>query len=314
MTYRFLGKKKFWWLLISGLIMVPGIISLFVWKLPLGIDFRGGGVAEWKFTQTVSEDELRQTLHDQNLLKGITVSESGENSVFVKFLPTETGEYQQSLTGVKKKFGEVTEVKFENVGPSVSKDLTKKAIIAVVVASLFILLYLAYSFRGVSYPVSSWRFGGVALFALIHDLVLSVGAFSILAHFFGYEVDSSFITALLTIMGFSVHDTIVVFDRIRENLAHHPVETAEEFERVADDSLSQTLNRSIGTSLTVIFTLTALLLLGGESIQAFVVTMLVGITVGTYSSIFTATPILTLWQKRVYRRAEMREKGIDTRR
>ncbi len=314
MTYRFLGKKKFWWLLVSGLILLPGIVSLFVWKLPLGIDFRGGGAAEWHFAKAVSEEELRQVLADQDILKGITVSRSGEDSVFVKFLPAEAGDYQQSLTGVKEKFGEITKEKFENVGPSVSRDLTKKAIIAMVVASLFILIYLAYSFRGVTYPVSSWRFGSVALIALIHDLIISVGVFSILAHFFGYEVDSSFITALLTIMGFSVHDTIVVFDRIRENLAHNPVDTAEEFEKVADESLSQTLNRSIGTSLTVIFTLTALLLLGGESIRAFIVTMLVGITVGTYSSIFTATPILTLWQKRVYRRTNSAAKGIDTRR
>ncbi|MEX1051978.1 MAG: protein translocase subunit SecF [Patescibacteria group bacterium] len=314
MIYRFLGRKKFWWLLISGLIMLPGVVSLFVWKLPLGIDFRGGGAAEWQFNQPISEDELRDTLANQGQLKGVTVSRAGENSVFVKFLPAEVGEYQASLTGVREKFGEVTEVKFENVGPSVSQDLTRKAIIAVIVASLFILLYLAYSFRGVSYPVSSWRFGTVALIALLHDLVISVGAFSILAHFFGYEVDSSFITALLTIMGFSVHDTIVVFDRIRENLAHKPVESAEEFEKIADDSLSQTLNRSIGTSLTVIFTLTALLLLGGESIRAFVVTMLVGITVGTYSSIFTATPILTLWQQRVYHRSNSGQKGTNTRR
>lgn len=309
MTYRFLGKKKFWWLLISGLILVPGIVSLLVWKLPMGIDFRGGGAAEWQFTGAVSDQNLREILNEQGILKGIVVLKTGEESVIVKFLPIEVGEYQKSLTLINEKFGDVTELKFENVGPSVSKDLTKKAIIAVIVAALFILVYLAYSFRGVTQPVSAWRFGTVALIALLHDLLIAVGVFSILAHFFNFEVDSSFITALLTVMGFSVHDTIVVFDRIRENLTHHQTESAEEFEKIADDSLSQTLNRSIGTSLTVIFTLTALLLLGGESIRAFIVTMLVGIAVGTYSSIFTATPILTLWQKRVYRRTNSVPKG-----
>lgn len=304
MYFRFLGKKKTVWLALSVLLLVPGIISLIFWKLPLGIDFRGGGSAEWRFDKTVEQEELKTFLLEQGTLDGFSLSTTGEGTVLIKFLPIEPGEYRQSFTELEKKFGNVTEEKFENVGPSVSDDLTKRAVIAVVLASLFILIYLAYSFREVSYPVSSWRFGAVALIALIHDLAISIGVFSILAHYFGFEVDSSMITAVLTIMGFSVHDTIVVFDRIRENLHDQKVETAEEFEVIADASLSQTLNRSLGTSLTLTFTLLALLVLGGDSIRSFIVMMTVGVVVGTYSSIFTATPLLTIWQNKIFNRVK----------
>ena len=301
MTYRFLGKKKTVWLLVSALLLIPGILSLIFWGLPLGIDFRGGGSAEWKFENAITEESLRIALTEQGILEGFSVSKSGDNSVFVKFLPITEGEYRKSFKDINDKLGPIEELTFENVGPSVSQDLTRKAVTAVIVASLFILIYLAYVFRGVSAPVSSWRFGVIALIALIHDLAISIGIFSILAHFFNFEVNSSMITAVLTIMGFSVHDTIVVFDRIRENLHHNKPETIEEFERVADSSLIQTINRSLGTSLTLIFTLIALLLLGGESIRAFIVMMTIGVAVGTYSSIFTATPLLTIWQARIYK-------------
>ena len=301
MTYKYLGKKKTIWLLLSAFMLLPGILALIFWQLPLGIDFKGGGSAEWKFDTAVDEEKLRNTLTEQGILEGFSVSNSGENSVFVKFLPITEGEYRKSFNDVNSRLGPIEELTFENVGPSVSKDLTRKAITAVIVASLFILIYLAYAFRGVSAPVSSWRFGVVALAALIHDLAISIGIFAILAHFFNFEVNSSMITAVLTIMGFSVHDTIVVFDRIRENLHHNKTETIEEFERVADASLAQTINRSLGTSLTLMFTLFALLLIGGESIRGFVVMMTIGVAVGTYSSIFTATPLLTIWQAKIYK-------------
>lgn len=303
-SYRFLGKKKTVWLVLSVLLLIPGIISLIFWRLPLGIDFRGGGSAEWQFAEMIDENQLRDFVNKEGILEGFSLSTTGEGTVLVKFLPVEEGEYRKAFSQIETEFSKIDQKRFENVGPSVSADLTKRAVIAVVVASLFILMYLAYSFRGVSYPVSSWRFGGVALVALIHDLAISIGVFSILAHYFGFEVDSSMITAMLTIMGFSVHDTIVVFDRIRENLHDQKVETAEEFEKIADASLSQTLNRSLGTSLTLVFTLLALLVLGGDSIRSFIVMMTVGVVVGTYSSIFTATPLLTIWQNKIFNRVK----------
>ncbi len=300
---RFLGKKKFWWLTISALIIVPGIISLIIFKLPLGIDFKGGALLQIQFAKPVSEQTVRGVLGKVAEAKGATVSSaSSANEFFVKTLPLGEADHQKIVTALKKDVGELTEQSFQSVGPSVSADLTRKAIIALVVASLAIILYLAYAFRQVAKPVSSWTFGTVAVIALLHDLLISVGVFSIVAHFLHYEVDSSFITALLTVMGFSVHDTIVVFDRIRENLLKTKVNTASEFEGLADESLAQTLNRSLSTSLTVIVTLTALVVLGGESIRPFVATLLIGISIGTYSSIFTATPLLTLWQNRLFRR------------
>lgn len=301
---RFLGQRKFWWLGVSAAIMLAGIISLFAYQLPLGIDFKGGASLQIQFSKPVSEDALRRELANITEAKGAIVSSAGnKNEFFVKTLPITEAAHQAIIEKLKTNFGDVTEEGFQSVGPSVSADLTRKAIIALVAASVAIVLYLAYAFRAVSKPVSSWTFGSVAVAALIHDLVISIGIFSIIAHFFHYEIDSSFITALLTIMGFSVHDTIVVFDRIRENLLKDRVTTAVEFERLADQSLGETLNRSLATSLTVIITLTALVVLGGESIRPFVTTLLVGITVGTYSSIFTATPLLALWQNRIFRQS-----------
>jgi preprotein translocase subunit SecF len=300
MTYRFLGKKKILWLAISVAIMIPGIIALSVWKLPLGIDFRGGAQFELKFDKTPTQEALKQKITSYPEARGVTVTTAEGESFIVRVLPISEGEYKEISKKLETDFGTYTEKQFQSVGPSVSKDLTRKAITAVVIATLLIILYLAYSFRGVSHPVSSWRFGLVAAVALLHDLLISIGVFAILAHYLNYEVDSSFITAMLTIMGFSVHDTIVVFDRIRENLTKNRVGAVAEFEQVADDSLGETLNRSIATSLTVIFTLSALAILGGESIRGFVVTLLVGIFIGTYSSIFTATPLLVLWQQRVF--------------
>ncbi len=303
MLYRFLGRKKIFWLGLSLLLMLFGIAALINWRLPLGIDFKGGAAFELQFEKPVGEQDLRDKLGSYTQVKGPQVSQTGDNTYLIKTLPIERGDYQKTVEQLGKDFSPVTEKQFQSVGPTVSRDLTRKAIIAVILASLLIILYLAYSFRQVTYPVSSWRFGLIAVVALLHDLIISVGVFAIVAHFFHFEVDASFITALLTIMGFSVHDTIVVFDRIRENLLHESHAAATEFERIADESLTQTLNRSLATSLTVIFTLTALTVLGGESIRGFVVTLLIGITIGTYSSIFTATPLLAMWQNRVSRSA-----------
>lgn len=297
MNYQFLGKKKWLWLIISIVIMIPGIIALINWKLPLGIDFRGGAQLELAFEKSPTQQELKDKVSSYAEARGVVVTTTEDKSFIIRVLPISDGEYKEISKKLETDFGKFTEVQFQSVGPSVSEDLTRKAIIAVIVAAALIILYLAYSFRGVTHPVSSWRFGVVAVVALLHDLVISVGVFAILAHYLHYEIDSSFITALLTIMGFSVHDTIVVFDRIRENLHNNRANNLD-FEYVADESLGQTLNRSLATSLTVIFTLTALATLGGESIRGFVVTLLVGIFVGTYSSIFTATPLLVLWQQR----------------
>lgn len=304
MKLQFLGRKKTWWLSISAAIMIPGIVALIIWKLPLGIDFKGGALFELQFSQPQTQAVVQSTIEQYPEAKGTVVTQLQNGDYSVKILPITEDDHQKILGELQKSFGPVTEVQFQSVGPSVSKDLTTKAIQAIVIAAVLIILYLAYAFRAVSNPVSSWRFGVIAVVALLHDLLITVGVFAIVAHFLHYEVSSDFITALLTVMGFSVHDTIVVFDRIRENLIHNRSTNSVEFEALADQSLAETLNRSLATSLTVIITLTALTLIGGESIRPFVVTLLIGITIGTYSSIFTATPLLTLWQNRVFNRGK----------
>lgn len=304
MQYRFLGKRKIIWFSISLAILLAGIAALIIWWLPLGIDFRGGAEMDVKFTQNVTKGDLQNKLSSISEARGVTVVQSDGGVYAIRVLPISDTEHNQIISQLKTDFGDLTEQQYASVGPSVSSDLTRKAFIAVALASIMILLFLAYSFRTVSYPVSSWKFGATALAALLHDLLITAGVFAILAHFLKYEVDTSFITALLTVMGFSVHDTIVVFDRIRENLAKTRVNTAEEFEQLTEGSLADTLNRSLSTSLTVLFTLTALTVLGGPTIRPFILALLTGVTIGTYSSIFTATPLLVIWQNSVFNRLE----------
>lgn len=287
-------KYRKLWFALSGLLLAAGIASLVVWKIPLGIDFTGGSLLELSFPgKEVTTDHVRTALSDQNL-SSIVVQPTDRGTFFVKTNPIDEAKHQQVLTTLNQKVGVTRESNFTTIGPTIGNALKRKAAIAVVLASLAIILYLAFAFRKVPKPASSWRFGVIAVLALLHDVLFTIGAFSILSHFFGsFEVDTLFVVAVLTVMGFSVHDTIVVFDRIRENLyAFGP----GNFEETVNNSVVQTIARSLNTSLTVILVLLALYLLGGPTIHSFVVALLLGITVGTYSSIFIASPLLVVWQ------------------
>jgi preprotein translocase subunit SecF len=284
-----IGKRKIWYL-VSAILIVPGIIALILWGLNFGIDFKGGTQAVYQFNKNISVSEVQNALKDLNLAN-LTVSLAGNNSVLIRLGTIDQAKHNQIIDSLSK-IGETAETSFESVGPTVSSDISRKAIIAVIVASLAIILYIAFAFRKLPKPASSWRFGVCAVAALIHDLAFVIGVFAILGHFFGYELDSLFVTALLTIMGFSVHDTIVVFDRIRENLRKHP---SNNFADNVNNSILQTLNRSLNTSLTVLIVLASLYFLGGASLHHFVLALLIGITIGTYSSIFNASPLLVTW-------------------
>ena len=203
------------------------------------------------------------------------------------------------MTQLKNKLGSLEQQSYETVGPTIGEETLKNAIYALIVASILIVIYITWSFRSVPKPTSSFRFGVCAIIALIHDVLVLIGLFSIFGHFFGVEIDSLFVTAVLTVIGFSVHDTIVVFDRIRENLRRIG---GENFSEVVNDSILQTLDRSLNTSLTVILVLVAMLIFGGETIRWFVVALLIGITSGTYSSIFNASPLLVVWQDLLQKR------------
>jgi preprotein translocase subunit SecF len=287
-----IGRRKIWYL-ISLILIVPGIVGLFIWGLPLGIDFTGGTLIDVQYQAgSVTKDQIDAKLNEIGI-KNADIQPSGTNEFLIR-TPSLSSDMTQKVTTSLSQVGEqFKQNQLDSVGPTMSQDLKKKAIIALIVASLAIIVYIAIAFRKVPKPASSWRFGVCAVFALIHDLTFVVGSFAILGHFFGYEINSLFITALLTIMGFSVHDTIVVFDRIRENLRKSP---SVSFETNVNNSIIQTLNRSLNTSFTVLLVLLSLFLLGGTTLREFMLTLLLGIAIGTYSSIFNATPLLVSWQ------------------
>lgn len=290
-----LMAKKWWYFGLSLLIIIPGLISLIRFGLNLGIDFTGGTNLEYKFEKPINEGKLKNDLNSLGITI-LSLSQTSPNTYLLKMKPLDESKIEQIKGKLDQDFGKVTTVSIESIGPVIGSETTKNAGIALVLASIMIVLYLAFSFRKVPRPTSSWRFGIAAVVALLHDVLVVVGVFSILGHFLRVEVDVLFITALLTVIGFSVHDTIVVFDRIRENLPKH---LAQNFAQVANLSIVQTLARSLSTSLTVIFVLLALLLFGGEAIKWFVVALLVGIISGTYSSIFNATALLALWEEKL---------------
>jgi preprotein translocase subunit SecF len=227
-----------------------------------------------------------------------TIEKSG-GTVFVRSGPVDEKQDILIMGEIKKSLGNVDQQSYETVGPTIGAETLRNAVYALIIASILIVLYITWSFRSVPKPTSSLRFGVCAIIALIHDVLVLLGLFSIFGHFFGVEVDSLFVTAVLTVIGFSVHDTIVVFDRIRENLKRVG---GENFSEVVNNSILQTLDRSLNTSLTVILVLFALLIFGGDSIKWFVVALLIGVTSGTYSSIFNASPLLVVWQDLIQKR------------
>jgi len=276
----------------SLLIIVPGLVAFTVWGLKLGIDFTGGTIWEVKFSelQSVDTNEVRKLL-DENGAQSAQVAATSQNSTLIRMKATDENKINELKSKLNEKFKKTEIIRLDTVGPTISKELTNKAMLAVAVAIVGIVLYITWSFRSIPKPTSSLAFGFCTVFALVHDVIVVVGIFAILGHFFAIEVDSLFITALLTVIGFSVHDTIVVFDRIRENLKKSNLP----FEEVINGSLLQTMSRSLNTSLTAVFVLLALFLFGGESIKYFVLALLVGIISGTYSSIFNAAPLLVTW-------------------
>lgn len=287
-------EKKNWYFGISLAVMIPGLIFLFLFGLNPSIDFTGGSRLTVEFPKTVNDNDaqrVRNILTSENI-KVYTVEKSGK-SVLVRTQPIDEKQNGKFKDELENNIKDSKETGFETIGPTIGQETTWNAVKAVVIASILIVLYIAWSFRGVPKPASGFRFGVSAIIALVHDVLVVVGIFAILGKLFGVEVDSLFVTALLTVIGFSVHDTIVVFDRIRENLRR---ETGS-FPTIVNDSILQTIDRSLNTSLTVILVLFALLLFGGESIRWFVVALLIGIISGTYSSIFNASPILVAWQE-----------------
>jgi len=281
-------KPRKWWYIISLIIITPGIISLILFGLKPSIDFTGGTLIEIEGTKDRAKIEaLAKNNHFENLVVAET---DGGYSLRSKPITEESHKkFKEGLVSVSG----AKEVRVETVGPSVSREITNRAFISIALASFLIVVYLAYAFRKVPKPAKSLEFGITAVIALLHDTLVLLGVFSLLGHFFGIEVDPLFITAVLTVIGFSVHDTIIIYDRIRENLIKGEPGT---FEWVVNKSIIERLPRTFSTSALVWIMLLVLYIFGGETIKFFVLALVIGIFSGTYSSIFNASPLLVTWQ------------------
>lgn len=285
--------KRYYLFAISLLIIVPGLILLFTGGLPLSIDFKGGSLLEVKFkNQSPTPSDIIATYDTANIKDTqVQTSSTGSYVIRSEFLTNEARD--SILTALTDAFGEVEVVRFDSVGPSVGEQVTSRATLAVAVSSILVVLFIAWSFRGVQ---NAFRYGVCAILAMIHDVAIIFAITAYGSKLFGWEIDALFLTALLTVIGFSMQDTIVVFDRIRENMN---IYRRLDFENLVNHSIVQTLQRSINTQLmTVEFLLLALILFGGVTLQEFASILLVGLLSGTYSSIFIAAPILVLWENR----------------
>ncbi len=287
--YNIISKTKYTYT-FSIILTTLSIVCLFIWGLKFGIDFTGGTLMEIKFATTAPENSaIEAELKDLDL-KSLTLQKTGDDMILLRYASEDDKINQQVFTKISENNPEAKQMRVDFINSSVSQELKSKSLMAIFWAVAGIMAYIAWAFRKVSYPVQSWKYGLGAVIALVHDILITVGAFALLGHFKGIEVGIPFIAALLTILGFSVHDTIVVYDRTRENLLRGS--RKEAFADVVNRSLNETLVRSINTSMTVIVTLLAIYIFGGQSIQDFSLALLVGVTFGTYSSIFIASALL----------------------
>lgn len=275
--------------IFSGVLVVASLLSFAVWGLKLGIDFTGGSLVEIEYNATRPQNEEIIANLAKIDVKDAVPQPTGERGVILRLPNIDEAKHQAVLSALGGP-EVLKEKQFTSIGPTIGRELRKNAVWAIVLVMLMIMLYISWAFRHVSRPIASWKYGVAALVALVHDVSIPAGFFSFLGHFYGVTVDTLFVTALLTILGFSVHDTIVVFDRIRENLKK--LGSREPFEEVVEKSLRQTIGRSINTSLTVMFVMLALYLFGGATTKYFSLAILIGVGFGTYSSIFIASFLL----------------------
>lgn len=292
--------------LISGLLVLASLFAIFHFGLNFGIDFTGGSIVEVEYPGArPALNDVKTAVAKLNL-GDISVQPTGEQGIVFRLKTISDEEKNALIKAVSlNATSSVTEKRFSAIGPALGSELAQKGVIAIGLVSLLIIIFIAFVFRGVSRPVASWKYGLIAIVTLIHDISIPTGVFAYLGVIHGTEIDALFLTALLTILGLSVNDTIVVFDRIRENLK---LKISPHFEETVGVSLQQTFARSINTSLTVILVLLALYFFGGTTTRDFALALTIGMVVGTYSSIFIASPLLVTWnnwtQKRIARKGK----------
>lgn len=290
-------QKRRIYLSISAILVLFSVIFIALWGVKGGIDFTGGSLLQIRFKENPpSSIDISDKLAELNLDGGVIVQSTDNNSFILRFKSIEEKVHQDIITKLQIAYGQdkFIEDRYESIGPAFGREIRTKAFYSIILVLICIILYIAYSFRKVSWPVKSWKYGVVSIVALCHDIIITIGVFAFLGKFFGVEVGLPFIAALLTILGYSINDTIVVFDRIRENLSRLG---KMDFEELVNRSVNETIMRSLNTALTTIFVLLTIFFFGGESIRYFAFALIIGVGFGTYSSIFIASPLLVVWHK-----------------
>ncbi len=290
----FIKNRKIFYI-ISGILIISSIFVISFWGLKWGVDFKGGSLWEISVPNSLTvKDKIADYLQGSSVGQ-TTVQVTGEGNLIFRFSSISEEKHQQLLQDLKRQFPDLEEKRFESIGPVIGKELTRKMVWAFLLVVLGILLYLSYSFSQSFHNIPSYKYSLLAILCLVHDTLIVVAVFAVLGRFLNWEVNSDFIVAILTVLGYSVHDTIVVYNKVRENLR---LFSKEPLDVIINKSIRQTLIRSINTSLTTIFPLIALFLMGPHSIKALVLAMVVGVIAGTYSSLALATSLLYDWNRR----------------
>lgn len=277
---------------ISIMLVLASLVSLLLWGLNLGIDFSGGTLMEIEFSEErLSNQQIQEKLANLELDQ-ISLQSTGQKGLILRLKDIDEETHQKILERIGLE--QITEKRFESVGPLIGQELKRKASWAILSAMAAIILYIAWAFRKISKPVASWQYGLVAITALFHDILITLGFFSVLGHYWNIEIGLPLVAAFLTILGYSVNNSIVIFDRSRENLLRSHW---TDFEETIDQSINQSMTRCLNTALTTLFVLLAIFLLGGQSIKYFALALIVGIIVGTYSSIFVTSSLIVVWQR-----------------
>jgi preprotein translocase subunit SecF len=296
-------KKRKIFFIFSGILLLISLFSILIWGLNLGIDFRGGSLLEVGFDKDRPTIEEVKTLLEEESLDSLIIQPSGENDFIIRFQNIDEETHQSIISILTSFSGErdivLEEKRFDSIGPVIGQELKDKTLWAVVLSLFAIISYIAWAFRKISWPVASWKYGLVAIITLFHDIIIVLGIFSILGRFLNIEIGVPFVAALMTILGYSVNDTIVIFDRIRENITHSK---HENFEEIVEHSVNQSYVRSINTSLTTLIVLAAIFFFGGETIKDFIMALIVGVFFGTYSSLFIASPLLVVLENLKHRK------------
>ncbi len=286
-------KTRKIWFTISGLLIGLSIVSLATLGLKFSIDFTGGSLLEVEFSDSAPLATDARVAIEHLGFTGVQVQQAGEKGLLVRTTDLTEEEHQSILQTLEEQFGPLEELRFDSIGPVIGRELRNTALTGLAVTLVLIALYIAWAFRKVSEPVASWKYGLLTILAAFHDVLITLGAFSVLGYFYGWEVGTAFVAATLTILGYSINDTVVVFDRTRENLGRYH----DAFDETVQRSVQETFTRSFNTSLTTLLALIAIFVFGGDSTQPFALALIIGIVVGTYSSLFLASPALVTWEQ-----------------